>query len=117
MIKIDKLTSTDLPVSEIREELPSKTKILIKRIEVEKVQEFQFDSELDTPMSNNFASSQRSFAKSSSHKEKTPISTIGRPAYNLAFRSPKKFAKSMVFSNARPGVPMDPGNLLGTFVV
>lgn len=117
---MDKLISTDLPYSEMREEPHHKRpNLVIRQIKVEKVQqEFQFDSELETPVSN-MASSQRSFVRENSSpfkKEKTSMELIGKPSDKFSKRSPKKFAKSLIYSNTKIGSNVDPSNLLNQFV-
>lgn len=106
---MDKLSSTDAPGIDLNEERPDKTKLFIKRTEVAKLQEFQFDSEVETPMSHQGESSSRSIMYSTR-------AAANMPKVTFAKRSSKKFAKSLMFSNTKFGDTFDAEALMSSFV-
>lgn len=110
LIKVDKLTSTEGGFSNFRDEIDNRPKLIIRRIDVEKNQSFPFDSELDTPMSHQLASSERSMLNSQREisvkiKTQSPVK-----------RSTKKFAKSLIFSNARISASFNLDHFLSNLV-
>lgn len=114
MIKVDKLSSTDAGQFPDAVEVVNRPHIIIRKIEIDRNSNNEFESELDTPISGQgIMSSQRSVA----HSRGSVLSkeyAKGHNSSQVGSRSPKKLGKSVLYTN--PTIGSNPTQLLDNFV-
>lgn len=114
LVKIDKLYSTDVVAhSEMREELPHKTRILMKKVQVDRINDYE--NFFESPISMH-SSSQRLFVNSCL----SPMNESGKSFSGIQMKGNrnmnKSSAKSVIYNNTSVGLNIDLMNYLALFV-